>query len=121
MDWKPTTSSENGAKKKAEEENIQQQFLTNSPWRRAVEMRKSRRSVDCSNKYFEQNVNDVNLIFLIFKFKILLQLTLTDLNLDDSLFTAAFKTPPEQPKCARRPFLIRVVAEEDEDESSSED
>nr|CAD2177766.1 unnamed protein product [Meloidogyne enterolobii] len=55
-------------------------------------------STDCSDKFFNDNTTD----------------DLKDLSLNDSLFDVAFKSPPEQVRCARRPFLLQLVTEEDE-------
>ncbi|KAL7071394.1 hypothetical protein ACQ4LE_009567 [Meloidogyne hapla] len=69
-----------------------------------LEENNRKNSADCSDKFFNDNTADIALM---------------DLSLNDSLFDAAFHTPPEQVRCARRPFLLQLVTEEDEGSKES--
>lgn len=67
LNWKPPQPQPNENKNANEEVQEQEVPIMNglSPWRRAVDNRKSRRSVECANKFFDENVNDVRKNFKI--------------------------------------------------------
>jgi len=65
INWKPSTPTTSN-KAKIPENPPQDLKDMRSPWTKAVHMRKSRKSIDCTNKFFSENTSDVSLEFDFF-------------------------------------------------------